>query len=78
MEVVDAFGIFDQQHATEHDLYKAGAKITLTVFFHWKTMKHFFLDNTLAENEWLQMNLLLTIVMVKEIPASLKWIFNNE
>lgn len=41
-------------------------------------MKHFFLDNTLAENEWLQMNLLLTIVMVKEIPASLKWIFNNE
>lgn len=78
MEVVDAFGIFDQQHATEHDLYKTGAKITLTVFFHWKTMKHFFLDNTLAENEWLQMNLLLTIVMVKEIPASLKWIFNNE
>ena len=40
--------------------------------------KLFFLDNTLAENEWLQMNLLLTIVMVKEIPASLKWIFNNE
>ena len=34
MEVVDAFGIFDQQHATEHDLYKMGAKITLTVFFH--------------------------------------------
>lgn len=34
MEVVDAFGIFDQQHATEHDLYKTGAKITLTVFFH--------------------------------------------
>ena len=55
-----------------------GGKNYTDCFLSLKNDEALFLDNTVAENEWLQMNLLLTIVMIKEIPASLKWVFNNE
>ena len=52
MEIVDAFGIFDQEHATEHDLYKTGMQKLYSLLCFTENNEGISLDNTLAENEW--------------------------
>ena len=52
--IVDAcFGIFGQQHATEHELNKTGMQKLHSLLSFTENNEAISLDNTLAENEWL-------------------------
>ena len=54
MGIVDAcFGIFGQQHATEHELNKTGMQKLHSLLSFTENNEAISLDNTLAENEWL-------------------------
>lgn len=54
MGIVDAcFGIFGQQHATEHELNKTGMQKLHSLLSFTENNETISLDNTLAESEWL-------------------------
>ena len=53
MEIIEAFGIFDQQHSKEHDLYEKRMQKLHSLLSFIENDETIFLGITLAENEWL-------------------------